>query len=95
MDNITLTQWAAIVGFFMPAVIAFLNQSTWSNTVRGLVAFAAALVAAVVTTYLETGLDTKDLVTTIIVVFFTAVGTYHTWWKPSTIAPRIEAATSK
>lgn len=93
-DDVTLQQWSIIVGFLMPAVIAIVNQSTWSKTLRGLVAFASSLVAAFVTTYLETGFDTEDFVKSGIFVFGAAVVTYHTWWKPSTIAPRIEIATS-
>lgn len=89
-----LTMWAAIVGFLMPPAIALITQTQWAKPLKGLVAFALCLIAAAVTVWLSAEWDGGDYVKTAMIVFAAAVGTYHVWWKPSGIAPSIEAATS-
>ncbi len=86
--------WSAVVGFFMPAAIAFVNQSRWSKPPKGIVAFGLCLIAAVVTVWVRGELSTGTWLHAALVLFLTAIGTYHTWWKPSGIGPTVEAATS-
>ncbi len=90
-----LDMWDAVLGFFMPVVIAFLNQTRWPATMKGLCAFAVCAVAALITVYVrDDGFALTSWVRTLLVVFLTAIATYHFWWKPSTIGPAVEQATS-
>lgn len=88
------TMWAGIVGFGMPAVIALLNQCRWDSRIKAVVAFGACLLAALGTVWAQGDVDVRNWVRTSMIVFVAAIGTYHVWWKPSNIAPTIEAATS-
>ncbi len=89
-----LTMWSAIIGFVMPAAIAFVNQARWSKPLKGVVAFMLCMIAAAVTVWIRGEFVTGAWLHSAVVVFFAAVGTYHTWWKPSGIGPTVEAATS-
>ena len=50
MDSNVL-MWAGIVGFFMPVLLAIVQQPTWSAPLRSIVMFVASIVAAVGTVY--------------------------------------------
>lgn len=90
----SVAMWGAIVGFLMPAAIAALNRRRWSSSAKGIVAFVACIGAAAGTAYFAGDLgNTSDLTTAALTVFGAAIVTYHQWWKPSGIAPKIEAAT--
>lgn len=88
------TMWDGLVGAGMPLLIAFLNQSRWSKPVRGIVAVLACLLAAAVTVWLRGELDVANWTKTAMVITGVAMVSYHTWWKPSSIGPRVERATS-
>jgi hypothetical protein len=90
----TTALWSAIVGFVLPLAIATINQSSWQPRTRGGVAFAICLVAATGTVYVGGELDQiDDLTVAFLIVFGTAISTYHQFWKPTTIAPTIERVT--
>lgn len=92
--NTNVLMWGAIVGFLMPALIAAINRRMWSSAAKAVCAFVLCIVAAGVTAFLTGDFDdTDDLVTAALAVFGAAITTYHFWWKPSGIAPKIEAAT--
>lgn len=94
MDS-NLVMWGLIVGFFMPPLLAIVQQPGWSQPVRSLVMFAASIVAAVGTVYFTgDGFDTANLTTTILVVMVTAISTYKGLWVPTGIAPKVEEATA-
>lgn len=78
----------------MPPLIALLNQRTWPNTVKGLVALFACLVAATISGVLGGTLNFADWRATALTVSASAFAAYQVWWQPSGIAPTIEAATS-
>lgn len=92
MNN--LAMWSVIVGFAMPALIALINQTRWTKPLKGLVAFILCVLAAFVTVWLRGELTGATWTTSTLIVFGAAITTYHTWWRPSGIAPSIEAATS-
>lgn len=93
--NSHVAMWSAIVGFLMPLLISFVNQPRWSSFVRGLVAFVASAIAAAGTVYFTGDFDEgSDVVTAALTVFLVTINTYHFWWKPSMIAPKIERLTS-
>jgi hypothetical protein len=94
MDS-NLVMWGLIVGFFMPPLLAIVQQPGWSQPVRSIVMFAASLLAGAGTVYFtEGGFDTSNLTTTILVVMVTAISTYKGLWVPTGIAPKVEVNTS-
>lgn len=90
-----LDMWAALVGFAMPGVVAVVAQSKWQPWQRGLTALGSCVAAAALTAYLNGALNGLTPLRTALVVAFTAMGTYKTWWKPSGIAPAIERVTNR
>lgn len=86
--------WALIVGFFAPPIIAIIQQQKWPNQVRAVVTFLLALVAGAGTAYFQGDLTGKRFVEASLLVLVTAISTYHGFWKPTTVAPQIEKATS-
>ena len=87
--------WAAIVGFFLPMLLAVVQQPGWSNSVRSIIMFLASCAAAVGTVLIQNdGWSGKDWVSTTLLIMVTAIATYHGLWKPTNVAPSIEASTS-
>lgn len=89
-----LTQWSAIVAFFVPLVTAFLVQSKWSSRVKAVVFFAVSLVAAGGTAYFQGELTGKRFLDSALVIVAAAAAYYHGFWKPTAIAPTIEEQTN-
>lgn len=89
-----LMLWSTIVGFGLPPVLAVVMQAGWRSEIKGVIAFAACLVAASGTVWLQGDLESgTDLTTSFLLVFTGAIGTYRLYWRPSGIAPAIERAT--
>jgi Co/Zn/Cd efflux system component len=87
--------WAGIVGFFLPQVIAVVQQPGWSNALRSIITFMASIVAAIGTVLIQNnGWSWHDWVSSTLLILVTAIATYHGLWKPTKIAPKIEAKTS-
>lgn len=86
--------WALIVGFFAPPVIAIIQQQKWSNAVRASVTFVLALVAGAGTAYFQGDLTGKRFVEATLVILVSAISTYHGFWKPTGIGPKLEKVTS-
>jgi intracellular septation protein A len=80
--------------FILPPVIAIINQTHWRDEVRALVAMVACLVYAFGITALRQDLDWTMWRDTVIQVLVGTFGAYKLFWKPSHIAPDIEAATT-
>lgn len=89
-----LAMWSLVVGFFLPPVVAIIQQPKWSQTVRALVTFVVAVVAGAGTAYFNGDLNGKDWVTSTLVVLVAAISVYKGLYQPTGIAPKIEAATS-
>jgi hypothetical protein len=85
--------WLMAVGFFSPPIIAVIQQSRWSPRRQSVIAFLFYLVVAAVTAWLNGIFSAVGLVTAILVVFVIASTAYKNLWKPTGIAPAIEAAT--
>jgi len=96
MDSNVL-MWAGIVGFFLPVLLAIVQQPGWSQPLRAIVMFVASILAAIGTVYFtDSEAFTRDrLITTVLVVMVTAIATYKGLWQPTTVAPKVEAATSR
>jgi small basic protein len=89
-----LEMWALIVGFVMPLVIAVVQRSTWTQTVRALVMAVSSLIAGGLTAYFAGQLNGVDVTTSVLIVAIAAIASYVGFWRPTTVAPKIEAATS-
>jgi hypothetical protein len=85
---------SALVGVLLPAGIALILQRRWSTEVKGLVAAALCVGAGALVAYTQGVIDRADGLRSILIVFTLAQILYATFWKPSGIAPAIEAATS-
>ncbi len=83
-----LAQLSALVGFFLPILIAFLSHVGWSNAVRSGVAMAVIAVASVITVWADPnyGVTWHNWATSAIAMFLMAKTTYMAVWKPSGIA---------
>jgi hypothetical protein len=92
MDTQTVID--ALIGMVMPGLIALLNQRHWDARVKGLVALVSCVVVATLVELFRGDVNWADWRGTVVVVTSSALVTYHVWWKPSTIAPTVEAATS-
>lgn len=91
MDNTASV--SLMVGAILPPLIAVINRKSWSSEVKGLFALAICIIAAAAVAWWERTLDWHNLRQTIPLVIAAAFGLYHTLWKPSGIAPAIEAKT--
>jgi hypothetical protein len=89
-----LEMWALIIGFVMPLLIAVVQRSTWTQTVRALVMAVSSIVAGGLTAYFAGDLNGVDVTTTILLIGVTAIASYKGFWSPTGVAPKIEAATS-
>lgn len=89
-----LQMWALIVGFLLPPVLAVIQQARWSDAFRAVVAFLACAVAGAGTAYFQGDLNFERWVEAGLVILVSAMATYRGLWKPSGIAPAIEAKTS-
>lgn len=85
--------WAAVVGIFMPPLVAFVQKPDWSKLVRMLPPALVSLIVGALTCYFAGQLTPGDIVSSIFVTFTTAVTTYHLWWK-KTVAEKIEQRSS-
>jgi hypothetical protein len=92
MDFQTTTD--VIIGMVMPGLIALINQAHWDAKVKGLVALVSCLIVSTLVALFRGGLDWADWRNTVVVLTGSALVTYHVWWKPSTVAPTLEVATS-
>lgn len=91
-----LGMWSLLVGVAMPALVAVIEQTGWSRTLRVFIGLAASAVAAFVTTWLVEGdaLWNQGMFHAFLLIAVASWASYQSFWKPSNIAPRIERATS-
>lgn len=90
-----LAMWSVVVGFFLPAVIAVIQQPTWSQGVRAAVTFVVALVAGAGTAYFNGDLSGADWVSASLIILVSSIAIYKGLYQPTGIGPKIETATSK
>lgn len=88
--------WALILGVLTPLVVSVVQQPKWPSQLRAVVALVAAVVVGTVTVLANGGFDDTSGVLGIIALVLVASNTaYATLWKPTGIAPLIEAKTSR
>ncbi|MGW3627862.1 hypothetical protein [Streptomyces sp. NPDC000880] len=86
------------VGALLPLLTAVVQRPAWTAQVKKIVAVVVAVVAGVVTVAGTGGWEQFQhsalTMTTILAVLAASQTTYDLVWKPSTLAPLIEAVTS-
>lgn len=92
--------WALIVGAITPFLISVINNPRYSNQLRQAIAVGVSLVVGIITVVIGgTVLDWSLTLTNILFIIAGVVGAaqafYSLVWKPTGVAPRVEAATSK
>lgn len=90
-----LEMWSALVGAVLPPLIAVVNSPRYPKWIRGVLSVLLALLAAAITCWLKGDLSTGAYAHSVLLVLTATLVTYHTFWKPSSIAPSIEVATSR
>lgn len=86
--------WAAALGYVLPLAIAFVAQPRWASWVKGVLMLVVATGDGLGTAYFNDAFHGKSIVTCLLVAAIAIGVAYHTVWKPSGIAPAVEAATS-
>lgn len=86
--------YSLLAGFFLPPVLAIIQQRQWSDQLRAGVAFLACLLVGAGVAYFQGDLTGRRFVTGALVVMVTGLSTYRNFWKPTGIAPTIEEKTS-
>ncbi|QFG13267.1 hypothetical protein SEA_GILGAMESH_75 [Streptomyces phage Gilgamesh] len=87
------------VGAVLPLLTAVVQRPAWSATYKKVVAVVAALVAGVATVAADGGWDQfqhgKLTMATVFGVLAASQTSYDLLWKPSKLAPWVEALTTK
>jgi len=90
MDNITI---AALAGIFVPILISFLKNKSWSSKVKQAVAVVVSGVVAVGITAIDNGVDLSDwqtIATNIAVVFSVAQVSYQQYFGGTALNAKLE-----
>lgn len=88
--------WSLLVGAVLPPFVAIIMQPKWPDWFRAVVSVVISIIAGFVTTYLtiDDALWEQPMVTSMLLVGVSSLTMYRNFWKPTTIAPQIEAKTS-
>lgn len=93
--NIDLVDlWPIALGVLLPLVIAAVTRVAWSSRVKSLVMLAVVAVTTTVGLLIQGSLhptNWREWVSALLVVFLTTTTTYRHVWRPTEVAPAIEA----
>ena len=85
----------ALIGPFLPPLIAVVNQPKWPTWGKSLAMLTVCAITGTMTTALNGDLLGLDLPAAVLACAAGAVSSYHVWWKPkSGITDAVEHATS-
>ena len=96
-DKSVLDNWQLVLAFFLPLVIAIIVQQHWPRWAKSVTMFIVALIATVITMYLNGELNDvngQTFVTKFLVVVVGTIAFYNGIWKPTQVAPEIEYQTT-
>ena len=89
--NLTTDQVIAVVGFFMPLLIAVVKRDGFSNSVNSIIALVVYAATAVVVTFVQTSsFGAEAFVTNFVLVFGSGTIGYAALWK-NNLDPAITA----
>jgi high-affinity Fe2+/Pb2+ permease len=88
--------WSLLVGAIMPTVVAIAQQPRWLPWQRAVIGVVASILAGVITTWIVAGhaLFEQPMVTSILLIAVASWSSYKNFWKPTGVAPTIEAKTT-
>lgn len=89
-----LVMWTLIVGFFSPIILALINRTAWTSARKAAVTFGWSVAVGAGIAYFADMFNGRDVVTAILLVLVVSITVYKGLWKPTGIAPAIEARTS-
>jgi hypothetical protein len=93
MPDTNVGRWSFLVGFFLPLAAAAVIKQRWSSQVKGGAVFVLSAIAAAGTSFFAGDLQGGDFISAALIILVMASITYQTLWKPTGIAPAIEART--
>lgn len=85
---------SGVVGFFLPHLVAIINQTHWNSGLKAVLAAAACLVAAFVVCWAKGAINFSDWSTSAMIVYTFATTAYKGLWKPTGIIDAVEASTT-
>lgn len=88
-----LQMWSLIVGTLLPLVVAVVQRRTWPDWLRSAIMVAVSALAAAGTAYFQGDLTGRRFVEAGLVIIVATIATYQGLWKPTGVAPAIEAKT--
>lgn len=88
---VNLDMYVAVVGFFLPMVIAVVNRCGWSSGAKYAASFAVVCAASVGHLIFAGQWAMGDLPASILKMLFMTIGSYLVFWKPSGGADLIES----
>lgn len=86
-----LTYASGVIGAFLPVLIAVINQAHWPSHAKGLVTAALSTAAGLVTAWGWGDFRGASPIVAVTVVLLVASGSFQAFWKPTGLAPLIEA----
>ena len=92
MENfpVNLDMYQAIVGFFLPVLIAAICRPTLGPQAKYWIGFLLVFIAATGHLFFAGGFNLVDLPGTMLKILFLVIGSYLVFWKPSGINTIIE-----
>lgn len=72
---------SAVVGFFLPLLIAILQQPRWPNWYRSLITVLVCLAVGTLTAYVQGNLIVGSILRRSLIIVFSALSTYQGFWK--------------
>jgi peptidoglycan/LPS O-acetylase OafA/YrhL len=89
-----LAQLSALVGFLLPFLVAIVQKSHWSRTVRTVIGVAASVATATIVAILHGDVTLHTWGTAVIGVLGAAMVSYKAIWEPIGAAPWLERVTT-
>lgn len=74
--------WEALVSWFVPVIVAWINDDKWSGPIKVGVTVLVCIVVGLVTAIFTGGLSSVRLGTAILITLFGAMVTYKRFWQP-------------
>ncbi len=89
----SIDQYTAVLGVFLPLVIAVINRTAWASPLKSIAALAVCVIAAAVELIVKGQFSFAAWGTNLLTIFFLVVTTYQGFWKPTGIAEAVEKKT--
>lgn len=89
-----VAQWATVSGFFVPLVMAVINQPKWSKELKTLLHFVVCMAVAAIQLQLDGTLTPSAFFPNALAVLSTSIVIFHGVMKPSGLADVVEVSTS-